>query len=84
MGEDCKSRMVHTSFESLIPLELARFDQKLPSIVVEQDIISKASYLREYLGQLLNELEEQLPHLEELLIESVKRLDNTLTLNNLA
>ncbi|MDM5281333.1 DUF115 domain-containing protein [Paenibacillus silvae] len=71
-------------FESLIPLELARFDQKLPSIVVEQDIISKAGYLREYLGQLLNELEEQLPHLEELLIESVKRVDNTLTLNNLA
>lgn len=69
-------------FESLIPLQLARFDQKLPTIVVEQNIISKAGYLRDYLGQLLNELEEQLPYLDELLGESLKRIDNTLSIIN--
>ncbi|MEC0129077.1 motility associated factor glycosyltransferase family protein [Paenibacillus pabuli] len=63
-------------FESLIPLQLARFDRMLPTIVVEQNIILKASYIREYLGGILEELEEQLPHLEELLLESGRRMDS--------
>ncbi|MGF9699801.1 motility associated factor glycosyltransferase family protein [Paenibacillus sp. MABNR03] len=61
-------------FESLVPLQLGRFDRMLPTIVVEQNIIIKASYIREYLGGILEELEAQLPHLEELLLESRRRM----------
>ncbi|GGH64410.1 hypothetical protein GCM10008014_42760 [Paenibacillus silvae] len=63
-------------FESLIPLQLAHFDRMLPAIVVEQNIIIKAGYIREHLGGILTEVETQLPYLESLLVESGKRIDS--------
>ncbi|QLG38204.1 hypothetical protein HW560_08765 [Paenibacillus sp. E222] len=63
-------------FESLIPLQIARFDRMLPSIVVEQNIIIKAGYVKEYIGEMLDEIEKKLPHLEELLLESARRINS--------
>lgn len=65
-------------FESLLPLQLARFDQMLPTIVMEQNVIEKSRYIYDVLGGLLVHMEEHLPRLQKFLEQTTLRLDRLL------
>ncbi|MGG4216668.1 6-hydroxymethylpterin diphosphokinase MptE-like protein [Paenibacillus jamilae] len=62
-------------FESIIPIEIARFDQVLPVIVTEHQLIRKSDLIYEHLGKLLQDITAQIPILEEMFSESIRRLD---------
>lgn len=62
-------------FESIIPIEIARFDQVLPVIVTEHQLTRKSDLIYEHLGKLLQDITAQIPILEEMLLESIQRVD---------
>ncbi|MHA0856218.1 motility associated factor glycosyltransferase family protein [Paenibacillus sp. CMAA1364] len=62
-------------FESIMPLEIASFDQHLPTIVTETQLIKKSDLIDEHLGTLLKNMIEQIPTLEEILRESIERMN---------
>ncbi len=61
--------------ESLMPLELAKFDNELPNIFHEQRLIQKSDLLAKHLGELLDKLNSQLPELDDMLQETLSRVD---------
>ncbi len=61
--------------ECLMPLELAKFDNELPSIYHEQRLVQKSDLLAKHLGELLDKLNEQLPELSEMLQEALLRVE---------
>ncbi|WP_342415754.1 6-hydroxymethylpterin diphosphokinase MptE-like protein [Paenibacillus sp. FSL R10-2782] len=62
-------------FESIMPIEIARFDQVLPVIVTEHQLTRKSDLIYEHLGKLLEDITTQIPILEEMFSESIRRLD---------
>ncbi|MDN4109277.1 motility associated factor glycosyltransferase family protein [Paenibacillus polymyxa] len=62
-------------FESIMPIEIARFDQVLPVIVTEHQLTRKSDLIYEHLGKLLQDMTAQIPILEEMFSESIRRLD---------
>jgi hypothetical protein len=62
-------------FESIMPIEVARFDQVLPVIVTEHQLTRKSDLIYEHLGKLLQDITAQIPILEEMFSESIRRLD---------
>ncbi|WP_081396588.1 motility associated factor glycosyltransferase family protein [Paenibacillus peoriae] len=62
-------------FESIMPIEIARFDQVLPVIVTEHQLTRKSDLIYEHLGKLLQDITAQIPVLEEMFLESIHRLD---------
>jgi glutamate mutase epsilon subunit len=62
-------------FESIMPIEIARFDQVLPFIVTEHQLTRKSDLIYEHLGKLLQDITAQSPILEEMLLESIERVD---------
>ncbi|SFR26361.1 motility associated factor glycosyltransferase family protein [Paenibacillus sp. cl130] len=62
-------------FESIMPIEIARFDQLLPVIVTEHQLTRKSDLIYEHLGKLLQDITAQIPILEEMFSESIRRLD---------
>jgi hypothetical protein len=62
-------------FESIMPIEIARFDQMLPVIVTEHQLTRKSDLIYEHLGKLLQDITAQIPILEEMFSESIRRLD---------
>lgn len=62
-------------FESIMPIEIARFDQVLPVIVTEHQLTRKSDLIYEHLGKLLQDITTQIPILEEMFSESIRRLD---------
>ncbi|MDR6778883.1 MULTISPECIES: motility associated factor glycosyltransferase family protein [Paenibacillus] len=62
-------------FESIMPIEIARFDQVLPVIVTEHQLTRKSDLIYEHLGKLLQDITAQIPILEEMFSESIRRLD---------
>ncbi|MMZ55318.1 hypothetical protein D1872_171640 [compost metagenome] len=62
-------------FESIMPIEIARFDQVLPVIVTEHQLTRKSDLIYEHLGKLLQDITTQIPILEEMFSESICRLD---------
>ncbi|MEC0183492.1 DUF115 domain-containing protein [Paenibacillus peoriae] len=62
-------------FESIIPIQIARFDQVLPVIVTEHQLTRKSDLIYEHLGNLLQDITAQIPILEEMLLESIQRVD---------
>lgn len=67
--------------ESLMPLELAKFDNELPTIYHEQRLVQKSDLLAKHLGELLDKLNEQLPELSEMLQEALLRVDKLMESN---
>ncbi|MGG4126688.1 6-hydroxymethylpterin diphosphokinase MptE-like protein [Paenibacillus illinoisensis] len=62
-------------YETLIPVEIGRFDKKLPSIITELSIIRKSDLIAEHLGELLHEILGQSSFLTEVLSESIERME---------
>nr|WP_167321401.1 6-hydroxymethylpterin diphosphokinase MptE-like protein [Paenibacillus terrae] len=62
-------------FESIMPIEIARFDQVLPFIVTEHQLTRKSDLIYEHLGKMLQDITAQIPILEEMLLESIQRVD---------
>jgi len=62
-------------YETLLPVELGRFDRELPSIITELNIIRKSDSIAEYLGELLQQIVDQVPFLTEVLSESIERME---------
>ncbi|MDY8044718.1 motility associated factor glycosyltransferase family protein [Paenibacillus sp. SEL1] len=62
-------------FESIMPIEIARFDQLLPVIVTEHQLTRKSDLIYEHLGKLLQDITAQIPILQEMFSESICRLD---------
>ncbi|ALP37264.1 hypothetical protein ASL14_14785 [Paenibacillus sp. IHB B 3084] len=62
-------------FESIMPIEIARFDQVLPVIVTEHQLTRKSDLVYEHLGKLLQDITKQIPTLEEMFSESIRRLN---------
>lgn len=62
-------------YETLLPVELSRFDRKLPSIITELNIIRKSDLIAEHLGELLQQIVDQVSFLTEVLNESMERLE---------
>lgn len=77
-GEIANREWFAPLYESLIPLELARFDRMLPTIVTEEQLPRKAGYIYEYLGTLLVDLEQNTPDLLEMVAEASKRVEDLL------
>ncbi|WP_245233429.1 motility associated factor glycosyltransferase family protein [Paenibacillus maysiensis] len=62
-------------FESIMPIEVARFDQVLPVIVTEHQLTRKSDLIYEHVGKILKDITTQIPILEEMFSESIRRLD---------
>lgn len=62
-------------YETLLPVELSRFDRKLPSIITESNIIRKSDLIAEHLGELLQQIVDQVSFLTEVLSESIERME---------
>ncbi|MGO4951231.1 motility associated factor glycosyltransferase family protein [Paenibacillus sp. DRB1-1] len=62
-------------FESIMPIEVARFDQVLPVIVTEHQLTRKSDLIYEHVSKILKDITTQIPILEEMFSESVRRLD---------
>lgn len=62
-------------FESIMPIEIARFDQVLPVIVTEHQLTRKSDLIYEHVGKILKDITTQIPILEEMFSESICRLD---------
>ncbi|MGP0577598.1 motility associated factor glycosyltransferase family protein [Paenibacillus peoriae] len=62
-------------FESIMPIEIARFDQVLPVIVTEHQLTRKSDLIYEHVGKILKDITTQIPILEEMFSESIRRLD---------
>ncbi|NEU62424.1 6-hydroxymethylpterin diphosphokinase MptE-like protein [Paenibacillus sp. ALJ109b] len=62
-------------YETLIPVEIGRFDKELPSIITEINIIRKSDLIAEHLGELLQQILKQSSFLTEVLSESIERMD---------
>ncbi|WP_458121124.1 motility associated factor glycosyltransferase family protein [Paenibacillus sp. Z6-24] len=67
--------------ETIIPLEVARFDQVLPSVVTEQTITKKADLIHEHLGKLLKDITNIIPTMEKMVLESISRIDHIMNSN---
>lgn len=65
-------------FETIIPLEVARFDQALPMIITEQNLIAKADLIYDQLGRLLKDIAEVIPTLDELMSEAILRVEKVI------
>lgn len=62
-------------FESIMPIEVARFDQVLPVIVTEHQLTRKSDLIYEHVSKILKDITTQIPILEEMFSESIRRLD---------
>lgn len=61
--------------ESILPLQIAKFDQLLPTIITEQNLIRKTDLICEHLGSLLTEIDDRIPDLEDMFTESILRFN---------
>ncbi|QCT04562.1 hypothetical protein E6C60_3857 [Paenibacillus algicola] len=61
--------------ESIIPLQIAKFDKLLPIIITEQDLIRKTDLVYDHLGQLLVDIDERIPQLQDMFMEAIRRMD---------
>lgn len=61
--------------ETLLPIELQEYDRELPSIVMEKNLVQKSNLIDKYLGTLIKQIESEFSFLEEVLIESLRRID---------
>lgn len=61
--------------ESIMPLKISQFDQLLPSIIMEQNLIRKTDLIYNHLGQLLTSIDETIPSLQEIFVEALHRMD---------
>lgn len=68
-------------FETIIPLEVARFDQVLPSIVTENAVTKKADLIQEHLSKLLKDITNIIPTMEKMVLESISRIDHIMNSN---
>ncbi|WP_216667684.1 motility associated factor glycosyltransferase family protein [Saccharibacillus deserti] len=64
-------------YESVLPREMAAFDQKQPLIVLEQNLMKKADLLYDVLGALLKEIKNKFPFLDEIFKESIARIERS-------
>lgn len=62
-------------YESVLPREMAAFDQKQPLIVLEQNLMKKADLLYDVLGTLLKNIKIKFPFLNEIFTESISRIE---------
>ncbi|MBE7898981.1 motility associated factor glycosyltransferase family protein [Paenibacillus polymyxa] len=62
--------------ETVLPLEIGLFDQQQPLIAIEQNLLRKADMIHEHLGKLANEIVGKISMLEELFVESIRRIDD--------
>ncbi|OWR27595.1 hypothetical protein CDO73_21920 [Saccharibacillus sp. O23] len=63
-------------FETLIPLEIHAFDRMLPEIVNESNIVRKCDLIEEHLTLVLKAIRDQLPALQDIIEESIKRMES--------
>ncbi|WP_235439635.1 hypothetical protein [Paenibacillus sp. DMB20] len=61
--------------ESIMPLQIAKFDQLLPNIITEQNLIRKTDLIYDHLGGLLVEIDERIPLLQEMFLEAINRIN---------
>ncbi|WP_025707322.1 motility associated factor glycosyltransferase family protein [Paenibacillus graminis] len=61
--------------ETLLPIELQEYDRELPSIILEKNLVRKCNLIDKYLGTLVNQIESEIPFLEEVFIESLRRIE---------
>ncbi|WP_422658574.1 motility associated factor glycosyltransferase family protein [Paenibacillus sp. EC2-1] len=64
-----------TIMESIIPLQIAKFDQLLPIIITEQNLISKTDLIYDHLGQLLMNIDDTIPSLQKMFVEAIHRMN---------
>ncbi|WP_309242044.1 6-hydroxymethylpterin diphosphokinase MptE-like protein [Paenibacillus sp. S150] len=74
-GEVIKRPWFEVVFETLMPLEIAEYDRGLPAIVSEKNLVQKSNLINDVLGTLLKEVEKEVPFLEEVFEEALRRLE---------
>ncbi|WP_322923985.1 motility associated factor glycosyltransferase family protein [Paenibacillus campi] len=66
--------------ESIIPLQLSRFDKQLPSIVTDANIVTKSSLIYVHLGELIQSILETLDYTDEIFEASLEQINHMNTL----
>lgn len=61
--------------ETVLPVSIKLFDQQLPIIVNEKNLIVKSDLIHKHLGKVLKDINEKTPSLIELFTESIRRID---------
>ncbi|WP_252863397.1 motility associated factor glycosyltransferase family protein [Paenibacillus riograndensis] len=61
--------------ETILPLEISDFDRELPSVVSEKNLVRKSNLLNDTLGVLIKNIEDEVPFLEEVLGEALRRIE---------
>lgn len=80
-GEIANRPWFSAVFETIIPLQVARFDQSLPEIVTERNLVEKAALLHKHLGKLFEEIKKAIPVLEDIVSESMIRVESKMSAN---
>ena len=65
-------------FETIIPLEIARFDQNLPLIITETKLTLKSDLIHENLGRVLSKIAEIIPEMDDLMSEAIIRVEKVI------
>lgn len=65
--------------ETMLPRQIKRFDEQQPLIAIEKDLIKKSNMIYRELGDFTQGMKEIIPELEELLQESIRRMDDIVT-----
>lgn len=61
--------------ETVLPTSIKVFDQQLPIIVNEKNLVLKSDLIYKHLGKVLKDIIEKIPSLIELFTESIRRID---------
>lgn len=61
--------------ETVLPTAIKVFDQQLPIIVNEKNLVLKSDLIYKHLGKVLKDIIEKIPSLIELFTESIRRID---------
>lgn len=61
--------------ETVLPTSIKLFDQQLPIIVNEKNLVLKSDLIYKHLGKVLKDINEKIPSLVELFTESIRRMD---------
>lgn len=65
-----------TVYDTILPQKMGEFDQQLPQIVTERNIIQKSNLIYQHLGHILDEINLKIPYLDELFEAAIQRIDN--------
>ncbi|GGJ01341.1 hypothetical protein GCM10008022_07850 [Paenibacillus hunanensis] len=81
-GEIVNRDWFETVYDTILPQKMVQFDQQLPQIVTERNLIQKSNLIYQHLGHLLNEINLKIPYLDELFEKAIQRIDNLIIQRN--